>query len=210
MDYAGNSNKDKEPKQERPEKNVEKIVAGEVTVVKRSLGRKFKDFLSEADFRSVFSYVVHDVLLPSAKNMIVDAAGRGVERAVYGEASIRRRGYPTGPGYSRISYNEPVRRDYRSAPPSRAPGGIVHGGPRRQSQDDIILADRSEAERVVETMNAIVDQYQAVTLADLKDMLGLPAPHTDNKWGWTFVGNVPIRQVREGYLIDLPPAEHLQ
>lgn len=206
MDYQGNSKKDKEAEEKKAEKKIEKVVSGEVIVVKRSLGRKIKDAISNADFQSVFSYVVHDVLLPSAKNMIVDAAGRGVERAVYGEAASRR-GYRGigGNGYSRIQYNTPVNRGYREPPPSRAPGGVVHG-PRRQSQDDIILSDKGEAERVVEVLNDVIDQYDSVSVADLNDLLGQPTTHVMNKWGWTVLGNVPIRQLREGYLIDLPPA----
>ena len=51
---------------------------------------------------------------------------------------------------------------------------------------------------------SIIEQYDVATLGDLKDLLGLSTEHTDNKFGWTSLGKVEIRQVREGYAIDLP------
>lgn len=205
-DYQGNSRRSKE-KAVEPEKNIEKVIAGEVVVQKKSLGRKIKDLFVEADFKSVVRYVTGDVLLPAARNMIVDASTKGIERVIYGESAMRRRSIGGG---TRFMYHSPINRGpYREAPPSRAPGGFVPG-PRRQSRDDLILSSREEAELVVQSMNDIVDQYDVVSVADLNDLVGLPTSHTDNRWGWNQLGNLQIRQIREGYLIDFPPAEPIQ
>lgn len=205
-DYQGNSQKAKqEPEKEPPAKNVEKVVVGEVVVQKKSIGRKFKDIFIEADIRSVTHYVASEVLLPALRNMIVDSTSKGVERMMYGEAVRPRSRYGGG---SRTTYNSPVSRPYRDSP-LRRPGPDPRDLPRSRSRghEDFILSSRDEADLVLERMNDIIDTYEVASLADLKDLVGFATTHVDNKWGWIYLGDVQIRQVREGYLLDLPPAE---
>ena len=200
QDYQSNSNKDKEKKTSKPEKTVEKVVVGEVVVQKKSVGRKFKDIFIEADLKSVLRYVGTDVLLPAARNMIVDSATKGVERMMYGDSRPRPR---HGPG-PRITYNSPISRSYTD--PRARPQLPVRGSSRLR-RDDFILSSREEAELVLERMNDILDTYEVASVADLNDLVGMPTSHTDNKWGWVYLGDVQVRQTREGYLLDLPPAE---
>lgn len=206
-DYTGNSNKDKDSAEPKREKKIERVVTGEVVVQKRSLGRKFRDLFIEADIRSVARYVISDVLLPAFRNTIVDASTKGVERMMYGESAFRRRNYGSGP---RVTYNNPINRQpYRDSERSRygptsAPRAMARG------REDFILASREEAELVLERMNDIIDNYDVASVADLNDLVGFPTTHIDNKWGWSSLTDVQIRQIREGYLIDLPAPDPLQ
>lgn len=211
MDYQGNSRKGKEEKEEKPKKSVEKVVVTEVIVKKKGVGSKFREVFIEADFRSVSNYILYDVLIPAVRNTIVDVATKGIERAMYGESAIRRRNFGPGP---RVTYNSPIDRGYAdrgyrdapSPPRGRTPTSR-DSRPQRHSQDSIILATREEAALVLERMNDVLDQVQVVSLADLNDLVGLPTTYVDNHWGWVYLGDVQIRQVREGYVIDLPSAE---
>lgn len=201
MDYQANSDKSKE---QRPEKKIEKVTVNEVLVPKKPLGRKFKDLFIEADFKSVALYVFMDVLIPAAKDTIVDSARKGVERLVYGESAIRRRNL--GPG-QRVTYQSPINRGY-SGVARNAPE--LNRGPRaaqRNTREEFILASKEEAELVIERMNDLIDTYEVASVADLSELVGLPTSHIDNKWGWTSIGNAQVQQIREGYIIDLPPAE---
>lgn len=205
-DYTGNSKKQREA-ESRPPKNVERVVATEVIVQRKGVLRKFRDLFIEADLKTVVRYVASDVLLPAARNLLVDATNKGIERMVYGEAAVRRRNFGSGP---RITYNSPVSRGYggsplRSAPPvSVEPRSATTG---RYNRNEFILTSREEGELVLERMNDIIDTYEVVSVADLNDLIGLPTSHVDNKWGWTNLSATQIRQVREGYLVDFPPAE---
>lgn len=207
-DYSGNSKKSKEQANPSPEKKVERVVVGEVVVKKKNIGRKLKDLFIEADFKTVVRYVAYEVLLPAARNMIVDASTKGVERMMYGESAIRRRNYGSGVG-PRITYNNPINRGYRDAPTRYAPQ--LPAGPRSgPSREEFILSSREEGELVLERMSDIIDTYEVVSMADFKDLVGIPTTHVDNKWGWVHLGNATVVQIREGYLIDLPPAEPIQ
>jgi len=204
MDYKSNSNKSKEPAKPKVVKKIDRVVTGEVIVHKKTLGEKIKGIFIEADFKNVARYIVSDVLLPAARNTIVDASTKGIERMMYGETAIRRRNLGAGP---RVTYNAPVNRGYRessSVIPARVPG--ASSGP-RHSLNEFILTSREEADLVVERMNDIIDQFEVASVADLNDLVGFPTSYTDNKWGWIYLGDVQIRQVREGYLIDLPSPE---
>lgn len=203
VDYQGNSKKDRS--RQAPEKKIEKVVVGEVAVQKKPLGRKIKDVFVEADFKTVFRYVAVDVLLPAAKNMIWDAGSKGLERTLFGDRAIRGRNFGPGP---RVSYNNPIYRDREYRDPRTSPPGPTRVP--RQSRNDFILTSREEANLVLERMNDIIDTYEVVSVADLNDLVGFPTSHIDNKWGWYTLGDVAVRQIREGYLIDLPPVEPIQ
>jgi hypothetical protein len=209
MDYQANSNrsKEKEVRPEKADKKIEKVVVGEVVVQKKGIGRKIKDLFIEADFRSVSRYVFMEVLVPAAKNMVVDGVESGIRRIAYGEASRRRM------HGSHITYNNPINRyrdprDY-NRDPRVAPRPTV--GPRSVTRPDrdvaIVLASREDAEKVLEGLNDIIDSYEIATWSDLNELLGQPSNHVDHKWGWVGLLDVPIRQIREGYLLELPPAE---
>lgn len=218
-DYQGNSDKQKEQRQKnvekatpaaKAEKKIEKIVVGDVIVQKKGIGRKFKELFKNADIKNAGRYVISEVVIPAGLAMFVDGVTTGVHRIAYKDTNSP---YRFG-GRSRTVYHSgsPIHRgvhDARSrvAPPSRAPGGRVGS---RMSRDDILLSSREEAENVLETMHDIIDQYEVVSVADLNEMLGQPIGHTDNKWGWYFVTGTRIVQSREGYLLDLPPAEPIQ
>lgn len=204
MDYTGNSKKVQQEGTPKPKKNIERVTTSEVLVKKKSVGSKFKDLFIMADFRSVTQYIIADVLLPAARNMIVDATQEGIKRIVYGERAIRRQNYNNGP---RVTYNNPINRGYQNTTSHSASRTIAEPRVQRAVREDFILASLSDAEQVVERMNDIVDTYEVISVADFNELVGYPSTHVDNKWGWTVVGNIPIRQVREGYLIDLPPAE---
>jgi hypothetical protein len=79
----------------------------------------------------------------------------------------------------------------------------------RADNRDLILSERADAETLVERLIDIIDTYDVASVMDLNEILGLPSTPIDNKWGWTSLGKVEIRQVREGYLVDLPPPEEI-
>lgn len=218
VDYVGNSKKDKEEKV-NPEitekvtvkKKVEKVVTGKVVEKKPSIGQKMKGIFFGAGFKATGFYILEEVLLPSVRDLIVDTIRRGTERAVYGEAGYRTRrdSREYGP---RQSYNTvPVRRQvYETTARERAHLPDQPMRPRnRRGGLEFILQTRSEAEDVLEQLSAALEKYEYVTVADLRETLGLKIEYTDNKWGWTVLNDVEIRQIREGFLLDLPPAEAL-
>jgi hypothetical protein len=217
MDYQGNPNKDKE---EKPKKQIEKVVTGEVIQKPKSIGQKFKNIFLGGDLRSSARFVAADVILPAFRDIVVDAITAGARRAIYGDSIYRRRQPEYRSRVSYSSYSSPLSRPtyypedprYRDPRDPRYPRANLPDQPnpyraQRREHDNIVLAQRSDAELVVERLLDIIEKYEVASLADLYDLLGWPTSHVDNKWGWTYLNNVEVRQVRDGYLIDLPPLE---
>ncbi len=204
MDYQSNSHKSKEEKATTPDKKVEKVTTGVVVEKKPTLGEKFKKLFFGGEFRGASKYIAADVLLPAFRNLLVDATTKGVERVVYGEsAQTRRRPVDYG---TRVQYNNPLSMQRDRA---RLPDQPIRSRQPRRDLNDFVLASREDAALVLERLIDILDKYEVASVADLYDLTGLPSSHVDNKWGWTYLNNAEIRQVRNGYLLDLPPTEEI-
>lgn len=208
-DYQGNQKgqKKKDGKEPKDEKHIEKVVTTPVIERPKSLGRKFHDVFLGGSARQAAGYVAADVLLPALRNLIVDIVTKYTDRLVYGE-NMRRR--PPGTNYHdryrgvtqyRPLFQDPRERDRVS------PIGPPRPSQNRHEINDVILGSREEAELVIERLGDILAQYDVVALADLYDLLGLETSHVDNKWGWTSLGRMQVRQTRQGYLLELPQLE---
>lgn len=205
-DYQGNSHKQREAKEVSDEKNVEKVVTGVVVVTPPSLGKKIKGIFFGGEFRSAKHYILADVLLPAARNALFDTITKGTERVVFGESAMSRTRRPEM--RSRVQYGQMHNRPYQSAMlPGQPPRNPVRMNYREAN--DILITSREEANLVLERMVDIVDKYEVASLGDLHDLLGLPSAAIDNKWGWTFLNNAEVRQVRNGYMLELPPMEEI-
>jgi hypothetical protein len=213
QDFPANSHKSKEPA-EGPDKGsepkkIEKIVTGPVTKQKRSVGIRFKEVFFGGEFKSATRYIGADVLLPALRNLVVDAVESGIKRMVYGEGNFTRgRSQANTPTEyrPRTVYNSPIDRSRsRAYLPDQPP----HQLPSRGGNEDLVLVSREEAQAVLEQLGAIIERYDVVSVADLYETVGLPSTHVDNKWGWASLNNSVIRQVRNGFLLELPRPQEI-
>lgn len=196
MDYKSNSHKVRE---ENEEKKVEKVVRGKVKTKKKSEIRKFADVFIAEDVSSVKSYIIGEVLIPAAKKALSDIVTNGIDMILYGSTGVSKRRSGSG---SRASYSSYYDRDRRSDRDDR----YSRTSRTAYSYDDIILDNRGEAEEVLAGMDALLEQYQLVSVADLNELVGISGNYTDNRYGWTDLRNASIVRVRDGYMLKLPRA----
>jgi hypothetical protein len=201
--FPGNSKKAKASEEKQEKKVIEKVVVGEVVQKKPPILQRIKNTFFAGDVDTVAKYLVQEVLLPAFRNLIVDSTTKGIEKMMYGDNMAPR--YSAG-SRSRYSYNKPVQRDQR--PRVMLPDQPPHPPPRsRHATPELIVSSKSEGDLVIERLVDIIDTYEVASIADLYDLLGLPNSYIDNKWGWTQLAYADVRQVREGFLIELPPAD---
>jgi hypothetical protein len=205
-EYPPNSFSSKKAPEPR-EKNIERVTRSEPIRRKKSLGRKFKDVFFGGDAKSAGRYVLYGVLIPEAKNLIIESVREGIEKLVRGE-SYRRRNAPfSGPrGY--VSYNRtPMQQDPRQRDEPRPMSARARS---RHDFDEIVLQSRPEAEEVIERMFDIVGRYDTATVADLYDLVGVRSSHVDHKWGWSDMRGAGVVRVRDGYLLELPDVQPME
>lgn len=193
---------------ERP--RVGKIVSNGAVRRKTPLGKRVKNlFLSDAG-QGVWEFVVHEVLVPAAKDMFTDAVNQGLEKKLYGE--VRSVGRRTGvrPGAHVVSNTNvgTVRYDRASSSPvagSRSTdGGMSRRARQRHDFGEIVVPTRGEATEVIDMMFAIISKYEQVSVAEFYEMVNITPSHTDYKYGWTDIRGAGVVRVNGGYLIDLP------
>lgn len=197
-DFPSNSERSRQGTQN--EKNISPVVSSGAVRRKKSLRKQFSETFVAGDARTAIRYVLFDVLLPAAKDMVVEAGAQGIEKLIFGDS--RRRGSippQTGP-YGHIAYNR-YSSGSRYSGPQRA---LSRQARARHNFDEIVLDQRSEAEEVIDRLFDLVSRYESASVADLYELVGLASAHTDNKWGWTDLQGAGVSRVRGGYLLDLP------
>lgn len=187
-----------------PEKRVERVTSADAVRRKRPLGKQFSRTFIGGDARTAFEYMVVNVLVPAAKEAIVEAASSGFEKLIYGDTRPKRNrmgGPSSGPlGY--VSYNRQPNREPVGPPQPRM---LSQRARTRHDFDDIVISSRQEAEEVIDRLFDLISKYNSATVADLYELTGLQSSHTDHKWGWTDLRGATVGRVRGGgYLLELP------
>lgn len=196
--FPGNSNAKPEP----PEpKKIERVTSGEAKIRKKPFLRRMTETFIGGTPRNAAEYMVLNVLVPSARDMLSDAISQGFERLIYGDSrytgAARRSSAATG----HISYN---RMSQPNKPAFMQQRQVSRRARANHEFGEIVLQSRSEAEQVIDQMFELLSKYDQVTVADLYDLVGVGGTHTDHKWGWTDLRGANVARVRNGFLLDLP------
>ena len=188
--YKPNSYKSKAEAEDR---KIEKVIKGEATIRKKSLGKKFAETFLGDEVDNVRSYLIFDVVVPAIKETLSDAVSKGIDMLLFGEARGGGR-RNRGGNNTYVSYNEYSRpRNRQSARQARF------------DFSDIDLDSRSDAEDVLDALEDIIEMYDVARVADLYELVGITGSHTDNKWGWTNIDSASVSRTRNGkYILNMP------
>lgn len=199
MEYKSNSHKVRNEEK----KPLKKIVKGNVKTKKKSEVRKFTDVFISEDLHNVKSYIIGEILIPTAKKVLSEVVTNSIDMLLYGEVGVsgKRRGSST----SRVSYQKYYDRDdYRRDRDRERYSN--RGRTAGYSFDDIIFDSRGEAEQVLIAMEEEIDQYGIISVSDLCELVGISGNYTDNKYGWTSLRTADVVRTRDGYILKLPKA----
>lgn len=202
MHYPGNSRKQREEKEKPKKEKVEKIIRGNVVKKKKTFIRRLTDTFLGPDIPSVSSYIIHDVLIPAAKDTLEDLVKGSIEVLLRGEVRGHRTSRSGGKSY--VRYDKASYRNEREGRREPSARNRSH-----HDFDDIVLDSRGEAEEVLSTLVDLVEDYDVASIADLYDLVGIESTFVDTKYGWDNLSRASINRVRDGYLIDLPQAKLL-
>jgi hypothetical protein len=161
-----------------------------------------KQIFFGGDFKGAAKSTMWEIFVPDMREMMWDSATGFLKKIVFPSGRDQQRSRGTISSTSRTSYNMPVQRSVML--PNQPPFVSRHG---RMQVEDIILPTKEDCEQVLDYLMDIIDKDKVATRADLMHVLGRPWDYTYQNWGWGFLGNAEIVQIREGYLLDLPPME---
>jgi len=189
---------------------VTRVVEGEVIRRKKSIGKRFLESYF-GDTKGIGRAVLDEILIPKAREMVFEAGKDALDRALFPD--------PRGVGHRRGSARGGVT-NYRAFGGAVAKAVAFREDPRQSLShrarathnfDEIILSSRREGESILAQMFEVVERFDAVTVADLYEMVNVDPSYTDRKFGWTGVmlAGAGVDRVKEGYLLDLPRPEAL-
>ena len=155
--------------------------------------------------RDVGLYVLFDVVIPAAKDMLYEAVMQGFSRRLFSDnRPTRFGGAATRSTSLRTNYNK-VSTGTTTPWTNKAPSNDMSYKARATHDfSELIIEDRGEAEGILDQLGTFIREYQVATLADLLTMCGKTSTFTDLKWGWDDIRGASIRRVAGGYLLDLP------
>lgn len=215
MDYPSNSysartNKVKDTK-ETDKKIVTKVTTGPVRKQKKSLGKKIAETFMSEDNQGVGDYIIHDVLIPNAKELMAEMVESAVEMILFGRgarSSGSRRGINRfGTGKPHISYNSISSQGRNGYGLSRE---LSKSARARHDFDEIVIPDREEANQVLDELMLLVDEYGQATVGDYYDLVGVSSTHADRRWGWLDLKySDVVRAKGGGYIVSLPKTQPL-
>lgn len=187
-EYKPNSHK---YRNEQKKKELKRVTTGTVKVKKKSTASKFLEEVLPGDKNSIKDYVFMDVIIPSIKKALSDVIIDSVNMMFYGD--VKRGKSSSGRG-DYVSYRDYSSRDYDRR--RRTPRDI----------DDVIFESRAEAEDVLAEMDAVLDEYEFVSVADYYEIAGVSGSgtHTNNRYGWSSLRTADIIRVRDGWTIKMP------
>lgn len=201
QDYKPNSHrfKEEQAKKTLPEnKKLKKVTKGAVKVKKKGAVESAVDAFVNEDIPNIKQYLISDVIIPTIKNTIWDAFTNTLDMVLYGGTGRARKNVP---GSSRVPYVS-----YNKMSDNRA-GSSRGSDDRMRSRYDfsyIVFSNKQDADEVLRQMDAIMDEYKLVKVADLYDLVGEPCNHVDFNYGWQNIRNAQVMRGRDGYYIQLP------
>lgn len=200
-EYKTNSYKSREPQkpvEEQPRK-IEKVVTGPVKIKKKTGASKFFNEFFTEDAPKIKEFIKSDIIIPTLKKVVTDIVTNGINMVMYGADAGRNRNVSSP--VTKIAY-----KNYSSY--SNPNAGFVRPTARTTySYDEIIFANRGEAEMVLTEMDEIISRYGFVKVADYYDLVGTSGTHTDNNYGWMNLSQAQVVRLSNGeYTIKLPRA----
>ena len=172
---------------------MEPKITNEIKVKEPNPAKKLLSNFFQGDFKTVGSYLLHDLLLPTLKDTFRDALHSTIDILTDGDTRYSRRGHSSSQrvNYSSISSN-------RNAT-------VVRSEDLRTSViKTVVFSDPQDAENVLDTLCAKIDAEGCCSVADYYEVCNQKSDFTDHKWGWDTLASAKPRRVSGGYIINLP------
>ena len=211
---AGNSHKAREAREAQAQQKaapvpqeerepVEKVVTGKVITRKTPWYRKMVNSMVAEDASSVGDFLMTDVVIPALKNLIRDVGVGALDRTLYGSSRARANRQTI------IGSVGGIKAKYHDIPQER-PRSLTQQQRAVHDFGEIVLTSHAEAEDVIVRMMNRINLYGTATVADLYNFLGVSGSFQDLSWGWTSLDGADVRQVRSGFVLELPAPQSLR
>lgn len=195
-----NSYKSKETVKKEPKKSV---VSKKPTLMEKP---KEKGFLKSETAQKVKSYVLQDVILPGAKELLWSIVTGGVSMILFGEAR-KSLGGRSGPS-ERISYWNGINGESSKATMTSQPSSRIVTD---FDIDRIRFTSKADAEMVLDSMEEILSRWGVVKVSDFYELSEMSTDnYLINDYGWDSIRGADVFAVPGGFVIKMPKARPIR
>lgn len=185
--------------QPTPRTPLKPVIPG-VVAMKRPATRRFLDFVFAESPKALAAKIGRDMLVPRAKVAFLDAANGFLAGMLLGQnntsanllGQMNMRG--GGMNYQSIS----------SGMTPMAQAMAVTQAQTNVGYQDLVVPTQQNAEILLSNMFALLNKFNAVTVADLKEMANMTPTISDNSYGWRSLEGARIVAERNGFSLQLP------
>ncbi len=179
-------------------KNMPKVKG---TVIKDSLFKQVLKSLIPTNGESVRDYIIYEVLIPTAKNTIMNTVGM----LLYNKAG-------NWSGVHQSNGGVRVYNNYDSYSRNTQPNYPQYGQQQQRQTygtyqyNEIAFSTRGDAEAVLMNLTECIDTYGNTKVSDLYEFAGVEGTSTDYNYGWYDLSTARVMGTQHGWKIDLPKA----
>lgn len=195
-------------KEQRPK--VEPVIKGKAHTKRRTTKTILQAIFASQDADTVRDYIVFDIVIPKAKNVIADLGNSILNAILFGDSGPSRvTPFGQGSGAQRVSYNSySSGRQDNPQRYSNQQRRVNSNDPRNRAIfEDVVFDSKIDADAVLDKLNEMINTYGVVSVNDAYDACDLSAPYTYNNYGWTSLSSAYVdRDHRGQWCIHFPLA----
>lgn len=187
---------------EDAKKEVAKVTKGTVKTASKKTGF-FSNFI-EDDYDDIKTYVISDVIIPAIKNLIFDSFMGSLEMALFGTSSRSRSRGGSNASNNYVSYRKFSDNNRSRTNDSRTDSRVYY--------QDLIFEERADADEVLDTLCALIEDYGQATIGDFYDAAGVTPDSNfakNEEYGWIDLSRAKVQRTRDGYIISMPRERYL-
>lgn len=193
----------------------QRVVSGKVKKKKKNLiERLVVGIIGPDGLPAIGSYLMKEVIGPSLLQLTAESLKSGIDMMAYRNHGGPPVHNPMQPTRMAVRPQTNYSNRYTTAPTTVAPSATPMQPTRavRTRVEDYIIPDRSEAYAVVQSLQAMADAYNVVSLFDYYGMIGADTEYTDYNFGWdaASISQISLMPVAGGYVIKFPPVQALK
>lgn len=174
-------------------KHLDKVVTGNVTIKKKSEGRKILEKIFPSAGSDLKTTLMDDVIFPMLKNGLWEAVGRILWPN--GDGPVRSSSFGGGTRINYSGFSKPQARQHY------IPAGSTVGF----DYDRIAFETRGDAEAVLMALDENIDAYGFATVGAFYEAAGVTTNNAQvEKFCWRSIGDAKVAQVGGGWIIRMP------
>lgn len=226
-ELPGNSFKEREkaetqevPAPEGTASAEEKPVAieGKVTRRRPSMGKRMATLFA-TEGQSFGEHLVEQVIIPTIKSTILTVIAQSGDALRMSFESMLFPGQTPKPGQPpRASYPGSGPTPYNTfanqnaTPTVRREGGTYQPVRRSNVVDNLFIetSDRRVPDGILQELDYRITRQGHCSVGEYYEAGGMQSTSTDHTWGWRDIADARVNQVRDGFLIIMPPPISIQ